>query len=81
MQSKVKVTPYHADAVGISIKDLVQIKGRKTIHIVVSRIGTTADILPLVNRNGDFAGGYKLKRFDVCNLIHYNGDITISQRV
>ena len=81
MQSKVKVTPYEVGLADIKVRDLVKIAGLKSIHIVVSCDGTSVEVLSLANKAGDFPLDRELKRFRTNDLVHYNGDIIISQRV
>ena len=81
MESKIKATPYTEVISEFKIRDLVQVKGFKSLYIVVASDDDAVDLLPLLNMHGAPACGGTVKKIGVNDLVHYNGDITISQRV
>ena len=81
MESKIKATPYTENTTEFKIRDLVQVKGFKYIYIVVASYDDAVDLLPLLNMKWEYTRGGIVKEIDVTELIHYNGCITIDQKV
>ena len=81
METKIKITPYTEATAIFKVRDLVQVKGLKSVYMVVTRCDDMVDLMPLVNKNGEYALGCVLQNFNVTELIHYNGSLTINQGV
>ena len=81
MKTEIKATPYTGNTTEIKIRDLVRVKGFKSLYIVVASDADAVDLLPLLNLYGASTRGGIVKKIGANDLVHYNGDVTISQRI
>lgn len=81
MQPKIIGVPYRETGSNIQVRNLVRIKGFSSVYIVVTRHGDLVNLLPLTDHNGKNAYKDVVEQVNVTDLYHYNGCITIDQKV